>query len=151
MQTYYNKLKDLLCECEAVNKDIYELRFWTLVNTKNYWIVKLYNLANFLYEDKYLLHNLYTNSWWFEIIWNNLEYHHLMMYYDYINLDLAEKISKECPAEEPNVICNFTNIWLKEHKKEFLELIFNWDNTKPFHLQSEEVFKNIYEYLESNK
>ena len=67
-----------------------------------------------------------------KIIWNNLEYHHLMMYceekwiYLYINYDW--------------------NIELSD-----MRIIAKLDNTKPLYLQDEKQLKYIYEYLENNK
>ena len=59
------------------------LSFWCEIETQNYWAVRMYNLAYFLYEDKFLIHNLYTKSWWFQIIWHPFHYWYALDWVDY--------------------------------------------------------------------
>ena len=70
--TYKQKLIDLLKSDEQTKTAMEKLEFGCIINNEKYWICKLYNHTNFLYEDKFLLHNLYTN-WKFEIIWLPLQ------------------------------------------------------------------------------
>lgn len=129
--TYKQKLTDLLCTLDAIEKQIKELKFGCKI-IYNWEIIVLDNLN---YIDSYNYKKLIYNPlcWKIcdlceaEIIWNPIEYHHLMMYCKEKNFWFI--ISKS----EVNI----------RNKKGFLSFEIEFDNTKPLSEQSEEVYEQI--------
>jgi len=157
MKTYKEKLIELLKEVPAIKADLEELRkwcrvyiivdnmndwndnldyykwimltpkvvFWTMLNNKDYE-----NLEDFLNEDLDYIELLSENK--FEIIWNPLDYNHLMMY-----------------CEEKGIKLQIQANWVIQviNDNETYQIICNIDNTKSFDLQSEETFEKLYKYF----
>jgi len=133
MKTNLENLTSLLCEVEEVNKQIKELKFWTLINVN--WIV-----WKFLKETAWWITQFFDNSLCYynddtdnpeiKIIWNSIEYHHLMMYFE-------DKI------EQTTV--RFDMYW--RFINEYWEVEFRLDITKPLHQQSEETLWKIFNFL----
>ena len=70
---------------------------------------------------------------------NDIEERHLRMYCENLNWDYLKQ----------RMDWDFE--WIPQWKWEVNDRIFWLDNTKPFHQQTEEVYKSIVEFLEDNK
>ena len=143
--TNLQKLTDLLCEVKEIKEDIMELRFgteikyWDTENVKHFYIWK----SDFWWELLWLKTSVewYTDctaeleEWEeFEIIWNPIEYHHLMMYCE----------------EDYNL--KITPLYISIAKyKDYTERFIDFNNTLPLHKQSEEVLWALVEYLSNIK
>lgn len=130
---YLEKLTDLVCQEKNIEKDLKELRFWCKLRYGSYIVDFLYhfNWEDFIhwkywFEDWVLAMNRKID----EIIWNPLEFHHLMMYCE--NKKIKFDIKQFCWESE---------IFINTDR------IVKLDVKKPLHQQSEEVLKNIFEAL----
>jgi hypothetical protein len=134
--TSLENLTSLLCEVEEVNKDIMELRFWTKIR---YWSYIVDFLYHFEWEDvicwKYWLEDwiIAMNRKIDEIIWNPIEYHHLMMY-----CDKSQKL-------QFNIFWNYISIRNLFTRNDSWLIYLN--NNLPLHQQSEETLWKIYNFL----
>ena len=142
MQDYINLINFLKENDESVKKDLETLKFGTKVKYCTCWHNNIYE--DWIYiDDKYVMSEFwevleYKNIWQdylhstepdIKIIWNNLDYHHIMMYCYNKNIDLT---IVECWE-----IYNTGN-W---------QFITKLDNTKPFHEQKSEVYKALLDYF----
>lgn len=151
MWEYYQKLWELLKEVPEIKKDLEELRFWTDLFYKNWkewinhhetyiWMSHPYNWTN----SQPIIKNYHNYC-----IWSNFSIKQLKELYK-INNPIEERhIRMYCEKIKENTIIN-TNL-------DTLWVFFIWncvirlDNSKPFHQQDEEVYKQLYEYFISLK
>lgn len=143
MQDYINLINFLKENDESVRKDLETLKFGTIVKYKT--PLKWTNPRDyFRYKWEWDWDNeislppirMYNNQA-FEIIWNNLDYHHLMIYCD------SNKIRLVIQA---NGVIK-TIIWNWWFENESYDIITNIDNTKPFHKQEQKVYKRLLDYF----
>ena len=145
---YYEQLQEILCTDESIKADIMELRFWTKIKYEEQWVIKtrivlfVHKYSDFLIVEpwynyrtpKKILRRIVSN-----IIWNPLEERHLRMYCENLNWDYLKQ----------RMDWDFE--WIPQWEWEVNDRLFWLDNTKPFHQQTEEVYKSIVEFLEDNK
>lgn len=135
MKTNLKKLTALLCEVDEVKKDIMELRFWCKVYY-NWEYRIIYDYKNiawkiFINIGRWLSEEYKDNYWIKEIIWNPIEYHHLMMY---------------CESK-------WIKLSINNYNTTQSGIFFNWngccvlDNSKPLNQQSAETLWKIYNFL----
>lgn len=134
MKTNLENLTSLLCECEEVNKQIKELKFWTLISVD--WLV-----WKFLKETTWWITQFFINSLCYsddntdnpeiKIIWNPIEYHHLMTY-------CVNKWFR----------FNISDSYINLYSKDFTEAcVIKIEYSKSLHQQSEETLWQIYNFL----
>ena len=142
------KLIDLLKTVPEIKKDLEELKFGCRVRQVYNEKRSYKNTYIHLKEDTYCQEDEY-DQWDFydkfedrdlrdeDIIWHPIEERHLRMYCEskYILLLIAWNWSF-CRADHEGW---YENLW------------FKLDNTKSFNDQTEEVYTDIVEFLESNK
>ena len=132
MQDYINLINFLKENDEEVKKDLEKLRFWCKWFTLIWWNpVFLSHRILWIWTSEYNPEWKYSNNDTIEIIWNNLDYHHIMMYCNNIEQTTAR----------------FDMYW--HFINEYGEVEFQLDYTKPFHLQDGQVFKSLVEYFKS--
>ena len=150
--THYNQLRTLLCEVEEIKKDLEELRFWTKIINTHTWtecifLEKVDDWAlvfNWIWNRVVLDRNI-------KIIWNDIEERHIRMYFN--NLIWKEDI-KYIPYKQKWFTIRYI-IYDNEIRKYIEEsweyekyiTICELNNSKPFHQQDEEVYRQLVEYF----
>ena len=143
--TYKEKLTNLLKTIPSVKEDLEELKFWCKIKMEEDWEIWYWRFVNteFVWKewDNYFVNQ--TNDDWslfdgiewsdYTIIWNPLDYHHLMQYCWDRNIIRDIIITKQ-----------YTTIYTKD--KKYIDL----DNTKSFEQQTEEVYEKIVNFLTEN-
>lgn len=133
--TYKQQLTELFCTVPEIDKQIKELKIGTKVILKDYFWEKILlwsSLINIMVDEPFNI-KIDKYNWLEEIIWNPIEYHHLMMY-----------------CRNNNILYSFNNKqWFDiiELKNENDLIDIPLDNTKLFNEQSEEVYENIFNFL----
>ena len=137
--TYKEKLINLLKTVPSVKEDLEELKFWTYIRKQNWNTARI---SQTYLEDWYVVDNLsYCITLKdYNIIWNPLDYHHLMQY---------------CENKKIEIHIISRTLWLFMLDKywiadEFNAVILELDNTKSFNQQTEEVYENIVNFLTEN-
>lgn len=145
--TYKQQLTDLLCTEKSVDEQIKELKMGCKVilyenDWWDYWW-KTHEMEDIIIsQDWYTLwendindyNHIDDNGWYlwhsyYKIIWNPIEYHHLMMY-----------------CEEKDINMTLFHDWdmIRYFSKSIEDIeVTKLDNTKPLSEQSEEVYEKI--------
>ena len=148
MQDYINLINFLKENDESVRKDLEELRFWCKVKI-HWWDCKVIeftwsNLKIWNWK-RYLNYKYPDHIWWnsqnksnLEIIWNNLDYHHIMMYCKHKNIWII--------IDDDTI-----NLYSKFWTLDLWNTLVKVDNTKPLNEQKSEVYNALLDYFISIK
>ena len=147
METNKQKLTELLCTVPEIKEDIMELRLWTQINIPFWEQSHQYTILDYPFDESERWEQTFycrSNAIWAwsckrlditeinEIIWNPLDYHHLMMYC----------VKKDILFEISDWLSNY-HLWLNGH-----QIPYNYKI--PFSEQSEEFYWEILDYLNNN-
>ena len=145
MKTYYEQLRELLCEVPEIKKDLEELRFWCEI--ERYWnIYTLIEWKHFIDENwKYQKSQNNVNDFSKTIIWNPIEERHIRMYCDNKSVEFMSLYNCNFKIREKFFDKLTNDFWYK------IALTLKVDNIKSFHLQDEQVYKQLVEYFKSLK
>ena len=140
MKTNKEQLINLLCEVEEVKKDIMELKFWCKL--KDLFLGKEDTFVCFIWNINCIKT---VNVRWphhfdklepfesrFSILWNPLDYHHLMMY---------------CHKKMKGWYVDFQVNWILNCRKWETNWVIIQLELKPLSKQTEEVYKSILDFL----
>lgn len=144
----YEKLRTKLCEIESIEKDIKELRFWCCAKYKDYknciivwkWFLKWkiqiayqwYNLSEkesiFQWNNQNCFSNVWVNKEELEIIWNKLDYNHLMMYFNikklqWLRIDLLCWRIFNMITDEDIVVLDYTKPFSEQEDKVYWDIL----------------------------
>ncbi len=150
-QELINSIRDVLCSDKEIEKDLKGFKKWTICKFKNSpdeW----YSEGVYLWQNTRLLSEpdlfQYKSNWnviqfniwglkwgqWFEIIWNPIDYRHILSY-----------------CKNKNIRMCFSPKWMQEISRWFLQEAIKVNHSKPFEEQEYEVLKQILDYLLTKK
>ena len=138
MQDYINLINFLKENDEKIKKDLETLQFGTEIS-RCWSKYKMLNPWEFFDENNrtfYLIDDICFRWDKLNIIWNNLDYHHIMMYCENRKLNLIIAMNWNITSykkESSNITIYQT--WIK------------FDYTKPFHKQEPIVYKALLDYF----